>query len=316
MHNYGGKCEFRSKDGGKYLLKNFISVHEHFGYGKLSFRNGTFTEYNATAEGICSELLRLKSFLGTANAGCVLYPQMPYIQYSTKKEYANLSVEQLNGDFFASLPVENAVDFYPFIYLRVKDKYAYNKKMVDMYSGKMYGIKLHPDAEQATTKDFIESGILSLAEEYQKPITIHCSRPDREFDLKRISTDLMESFARCTININIAHLGFMSSYMRNSEFPSNIYFDCSPLGIIEDEYSLSNDSKYDFEMYMVELLNKFKKRIMYGGDYPYNFQKWEDGSLHGKDRIIDAKYLLYLLQKSEAKLEDIFYHNIRNFLYF
>lgn len=53
---------------------------------------------------------------------------------------------------------------------------------------------------------------------------------------------------------------------------------------------------------------------MYGGDYPYNIQKWEDGSIQGRSRMEDLAVLMQLLDKTGVKVEDIFFNNISNFL--
>lgn len=291
-----------------------ISAHEHLGYARLTFSNGTYAEYDAELEKLIKELSDLKNYFGSEKVECIVYPQIPYKQYSVLKEYERSSSEMINREFFNMLERVSDVVWYPFIYLRVTDSYEINERIINKYADRAYGIKLHPDADFASAEVVLQSGILNLAEKYQKPITMHCSRPGRGLDLKEISDKLMDKISCCDIRINLAHIGFLHKYIFEVKLPSNIYFDLSPIGIIEDNLNYMDDKFETFKDQMMDILVKYGNRLMYGGDYPYNIQKWEDGSIHGRSRMKDLAVIMQLLDKTGMKAEDIFFNNICNFL--
>lgn len=218
-----------------------ISAHEHLGYARLTFSNGTYAEYNAELGELKKELSDLKNYLGSEKVECIVYPQIPYKQYSALGEYERLSSEMINREFFNMLEGVSDVVWYPFIYLRVTDSYEINERIINKYADRAYGIKLHPDAVLANAEDVLQSGILKLAEKYQKPITMHCSRPGMGLDLKEIRDKLMDRISCCDIRINLAHVGFLHKYIFEMKLPENIYFDVSPIGIVEDNLNYMGD---------------------------------------------------------------------------
>ena len=296
------------------MLTRIISAHEHLGYSRLYFENGTYTEYNSHPDKLKADLLSLKKYSSTRKIGCIIYPQMPYKQYHFSEDYRYMSSKEINEDFYSMINFCSSINWYPFIYLRVTDDWRTNETLIKKYQNKAFGIKLHPDAELAEPEDFIKSKIFDLAEIYNKPITIHCARPGRGMDLGMVYDSLIDNMAVCSIGINLAHIGFLHSYILEKEFPENIYFDLSPFGIIEDNLNYVEVETHSFNNLITRILMKHGQRLMYGEDFPYNLQKWEDGSIHGRSRVDDLKVLLELLNRAGVDPDDIFYNNASRFL--
>lgn len=296
------------------MLKKIVSAHEHLGCSRLYFENGTYAEYDARPVELRNDLFDLINYCAPETLGCIIYPQMPYRQYHFSKEYIEATSEQINDAFFSMIDFDSEIKWYPFLYLRITDDWKTNEAIIKTYGNKAYGIKLHPDAELAASDDFIKSKVFDLAETYNKPVTIHCARPGRGMDLGVIYDNLIDTMAGRSVGINLAHVGFLHRYMLEKEFPDNIYFDLSPIGIVEDNLNHVDVEMDSFDNLITGILRKHGQRLMYGGDFPYNLQKWEDGSIHGRSRTEDLSVLFGLLEKTGVNPEDIFYNNVCHFI--
>lgn len=296
-------------------INRIISAHEHLGLGKLYFSNGNVAEYNALPKELEKELKLFQRITQCQEFGSILYPQIPYKKYNLQKKYV-ITSESINSSFLQmvqKLPKE--FNYYPFLYLRCTDSKELNKRLLDRYNIAIYGIKVHPDAELVSTEEFLESGILDLAREYALPITVHCSRPGGKFDFYNIKKNIFPELQYYNINFNIAHMGFGDENIFDYVLPEKVYVDLSPLGIILDQYLLLGGKESRYVSKMICFIEQNPKAVMYGEDFPYNIQKWEDNSIHGKDRIADLKFLEEFIFDEDADLIDsIFYNNVKMFM--
>lgn len=298
-------------------IKKVISAHEHLGYGKLSFSNGTKAVYDATGQSLRYEMDVLAEAVSRTAVGVMVYPQMPYVAYSSPAEYA-VSTEAINRNFFALVDQWDAgIEKYPFVYLRIKDQPEKNLRLLETHTGHCFGIKLHPDAENADVQDLLSSEILTLAEAFRLPVTAHCSRPGGRFDFLAIRRFLLDAIATRKVRFNVAHGGFFSPQVRETEFPAGVFMDISPLGIIRDQCWLGGLPPGQFPDLLAATLEKHAAAVMYGGDFPYNKQVWEDGSRHGMARTDELTLLSQVLSVLGGEIQERFYYqNACRFLAF
>lgn len=294
---------------------NVISAHEHLGVGKLSFSNGTISEYNAFPHDLILEFEHLQDKICCNTLGSILYPQMPYKRYSSLDEYG-VSSEHINDSFMGMVQeLPPNYSYFPFAYLRCCDTQETNRRLLDKYGTSIFGIKVHPDAELINKRDFLDSGIIELADEKKLPITIHCSRVGGEFDYSSIVEELLPEFSKYNVRVNISHLGFGDKTIFQEKLPENVFVDCSPLGIVLDQFLLLGEDENEFVSGVSDFIKNNYLQVMYGEDFPYNIQKWEDGTIHGRDRMADLDYLFEIILKETPKAtEYIFYKNVKRFL--
>lgn len=299
----------------KRTIERIFSAHEHLGIGQLSFSNGTVAEYDASPQKLSGALAALQRETGCRELKCILYPQMPYKKYSTPREYM-VPTEKINAEFYRQIPeLPQEYEYFPFLYLRCRDSRQYNEDLIRKYRSRCFGIKLHPEAELIGTKEFFASEILRLAEEYALPITIHCSRSGGVFDFSSVSRQVFPQLGRKKVRMNLAHLGFFDKAIFEESLPDNVYMDLSPVGVIQDQYLLSGGCREEFVKKFAAYVSQNAESILYGGDFPYNLQKWEDGSVHGTDTITDLKFLLEMVFVGNESLENyVFYKNTMEFV--
>ena len=297
------------------MQRQILTVHEHLGRGTLSFASGTTAEYNSEIPALTRDLELLSVQTGRKVTGAVLYPQMPYLRYSHPGEY-DVSTDQINRSFFAMVDRWKApFAQYPFIYLRVKDPFPVNRGLLERYRGRYWGIKMHLDAECADVGLLLSSDVLTLAQEFHLPITVHGSRAGGMLDFPKIRDSLFEEISRRQIRFNIAHAGFLHPEAAIAQIPDTVYFDLSPLGIIRDQYLLQHQSQAQLFDALLKIFENHPTAVMYGGDYPYNCQVWEDGSRHGLDRKEELTLLQQFLTSVTAEQKDAFYcQNAQAFL--
>ena len=297
------------------MQKQILTAHEHLGNGTLFFSNGTAAEYNSEIQTLTFDLELLSAQTGRKVTGVVLYPQMPYLRYSRPGDY-DVSTDQINRSFFAMVDRWKApFAKYPFLYLRVKDPLSVNRGLLERYRGRCSGIKLHLDAESADAGLLLSSGVLALAQEFHLPITVHGSRPGGMLDFPKIRDSLFGEISRRQIRLNIAHASFLHPKATTDQIPDTVYFDLSPLGIILDQYLLQNKSQAELFDALFNIFENHPTAVMYGGDYPYNRQVWEDGSCHGLDRKKELTLLQEFLTSVTEEQKDAFYcRNAQAFL--
>lgn len=285
-----------------------LTVHEHLGNGKLFFANGTATEYRSDIPALTRDLELLSVQTDRRVTGVVLYPQMPYLHYSRPGEY-DIFTDQINRNFFTMVDRWSApFAKYPFLYLRVKDPIDVNRGLLERYHGRYWGIKLHLDAECADAETLLSSGMLPLAQEFDLPITVHGSRAGGVLDFPKIRDSLFWEISRRQVRFNIAHGGFLHPEVATAQIPDTVYFDLSPLGIIRDQYFLQQKSQAQLCDVLLAVFENHPSSVMYGGDYPYNRQIWEDGSQHGLDRKEELALLQQFLTFVTEEQKDAFYH--------
>lgn len=284
-----------------------LTVHEHLGIGGLYFANGTAAEYNSAIPALTKDLELLSAQTGRKVTGVVLYPQFPYRRYSRPGGY-DVSTDQINRSFFAMVDRWEAPFVkYPFLYLRVKDPLPVNRELLERYHGRYWGIKLHLDAESADSSFLLSSNVLALAQEFHLPITVHGSRAGGVLDFPKIRDSLFDEICHRQIRFNIAHACFLHPETATAQIPDTVYFDLSPLGIIQDQYLLQHQSQAHFFDTLTKIFENHPTAVMYGGDYPYNHQVWEDGSRHGLDRKEELTLLEQFLTSVSAERKDDFY---------
>lgn len=297
------------------MHKQILTVHEHLGNGTLFFANGTTAAYISDISDLSQDLELLSTQTGRKVTGAVLYPQIPYLRYSRPEEY-NVSTNQINRNFLSVVDRwEAPFGKYPFLYLRVRDPHPVNRELLERYRGRYWGIKLHLDAESANVELLLSSDVLTLAQEFNLPITVHGSRAGGMLDFPKIRDSLFGEISHRKIRFNIAHAGFLHPEVATAQIPDTVYFDLSPLGIIRDQYILQRQSQTQLFYTMLNTIENHPAAVMYGGDYPYNRQIWEDGSRHGLERKEELALLQEILTSVTADIRDAFYcRNAQEFL--
>ena len=297
------------------IVTNVFSAHEHLGFGKLEFENGSHTIYDARGDVLLKSINPLREYLECQKLNCILYPQMPYRKYSKAEEYA-IETDVINSNFFEQLNnLPTVYSYYPFVYLRCTDSLTANERIIKEYRERCYGIKIHPDAEMIGTDRIASSGVFELASEYDLPITIHCSRPGGMADYQAIRRDLLDKVVEKGIRFNIAHLGFACHEMLTDTLPEKVFTDLSPMGVILDQYLRSDGTEGAFFSETEAFIHNNSRAVMYGGDFPFDIQKWEDGSIHGNGRMEDIKMLERIISTIDADEKNaIFYDNCFIFL--
>jgi predicted TIM-barrel fold metal-dependent hydrolase len=299
----------------------FISVHEHMDQEDLVFPEGQRISYSQNwgdytqqiDTSIINQIKPNTSVFASVFFSCPVYERFRSFEspketricqdiYSLSNRRVIENIGRAQAAFQAASSENIRLLPIPFLFIDPNTPATIFEKAYKDVLPYVGGLKWHPFAQKETPQSYVDSGYIDLAAERNLPTVIHCERPGGSGDLVALFETVSKYADNKKAAINIAHMGFFHEKLERFKDFEYSFVDCSPWSAmtISDPKFATVSARAE---HLATHIERFKNRILWGTDSPFNWAIWPTGERYGA--TLGEEYDMLSLVKNEVGEEKI-----------